>query len=555
MMLTAHNSLAVARRSATARQAYLDAALHEVPRLIASFDRNPFRASYGSCDRQYWHYRTAAFPSEMYQEAIGPLALLYTHELPGNRWYRAPRVQELILAGLAFSAQSAHSDGSCDDYYPFERALGAAVFSLNAASEACRLLDVRDTSTLAFLNRRARWIATHAESGTLANHHALAALALARVADLTNDETLRIASRRKVQQVLAWQSDEGWFEEYGGADPGYQTVTIDCLAKLRELTGDAQLDEPLSRAVRFARRFLHPDGSYAGAYGSRGTLHFYPHGCELLARQSSAAAELADGFLHALATGQAAHFADDRMYVHRLGNLIEAYRDWSSECPVSEACAKHETAYLSHAQLLIARNDESHTIAAAARGGVLTHFRAGERVTTDTGLVVETDDGRVAVSQKHELSRDIRAEIEATGSALATLTVTGPLHWTRFETATPLKQAILHLGMLTVGRFARTLVRKVLQRRLIAGRQTCPIQHSRRIEILRGSPSLRIVDTLQLLDARMQVRRLSAASDLESAYVAASGSYQSALLQPWSDLSAYLDELNTRRSVTIERTW
>ena len=50
---------------------------------------------------------------------------------------------------------------------------------------------------------------------------------------------------------------------------------------------------------------------------------------ELLAAEMPAAAELADGFLRSLASGTAADFSDDRLVAHQLGNLIEAYGDWT----------------------------------------------------------------------------------------------------------------------------------------------------------------------------------------------------------------------------------
>jgi hypothetical protein len=580
----------IVNRPPALRAHYLTAALAQIPRLLGSVDRNPFRATHGSFDRQFWHYRTAAFPSEMYQEAVLPLALIYCHKMPGNRWHRTPRLREWIVGGLQFSANAAHVDGSCDDYYPYERALGAAVFSLNAAAEACRLLAINDRTIIESLRKRAAWIIEHGESGTLTNHHALAALALERVARLTGDERFRVASRRKLGQVLGWQSDEGWFVEYGGADPGYQTVTIDCLAKLRALTGDTMLDEPLNRAVIFARRFLHPDSSYGGEYGSRGTYHFYPHGFELLAHRSAAAADLADGFLASLGSGRQAHFSDDRMYVHRLGNLLEAYLDWSPDRPESAtqtgdhtlarsaseghgisnmasgtlACAsgwcdtvtQFSPEYLPHAQLLVDRTPTRHTIVSAARGGVVKHFVDDRLLTTDTGLVLETVDGRIAASQLHDLTRDIeRGDAETKPDTRAAITITGPLNYTKFETATPLKQAVLHLGMITVGRWCRDLVRRVLQRRVITGRRACPITLSRTIELLAGTPSLRITDRITLDDPRLQIRRMSVSSDLESAYVAASGVYQDSVLQSWTKLDEHVAALNRNRRVTVVRQW
>ncbi len=595
-------------RDPKARDCYLHAALAHIPRLLGAIDRNPYRPTYGCLDRQFWHYRTSAFPSEMYQEGTLPLALVATTRLPGNRWYGQPRVRELAEAALHYAARSCHRDGSCDDYYPFERALGAAAFSFAAATETYRLLRLDDADLLAWLRRRADWLIRHDESGRLANHQALVALGLARLAALTGEAQYAQAAELRLQRVLSWQSPEGWFEEYGGADPGYQTVTIDCLAKYRQLTntnptrkrgrsveaaghtnptrergrsgepgflgespslarrvsvGSAALDECLRRAVAFARLFLHPDDSYAGPYGSRGTCHFYPHGMELLAAEDADAADLADGFLCALGSGRQAYFDDDRLVAHRLGNLIEAYRDWSPERPAARA-AMGQTIFLPGAGLLVRRTESQHTVISAARGGVFKHFAAGRPAVTDAGLVVELTDGRVVVSQQHPASgvtsRVARSEHGGDGRGIG-VTVTGALHLVRFETATPLKQALFHTAMCTVGRFCRTAVRTLLQRRLITGHREAPLRLTRRFELseppltTHHSPSLRVIDTIELTAPSATVRRMSYGTDHEAAYVAASGVYQESVLEPWTDLAKYVAELNQRRRVTIVREW
>jgi len=535
----------------------LAAALADVPRILGAMDRNPYRPTYGCLDRNFWHYRTACFPSQMYQEAVLPLAMAYTVPLPENRWHGRARVRELAVAALRYAARSSHPDGSCDDYYPFERALGAAVFSLCAAARAYQVLGLDDGELLDWLRRRAGWLLAHDESGRLANHQALAMLGLWHVGEITRDDAYRQAAQERLRRLLAWQHEEGWFEEYGGADPGYQTLTIDCLAKYRRASGDCQVDEPLGRALRLARLFLHPDGSLGGPYGSRGTQHFFTHGMELLAAENADAADLADGFLESLRRGSQAHFSDDRMFAHRTANLLEAYLDWSPTRPAGSASpdgsATPTTCWLPGGQLLIRRAGPAHTVVSAARGGTFKHFSTSGQCTSDAGLVLQTADGRLAVSQMHDLGR--RPDVQT--SEPVGLTAGGPLCWVRFETATPLKQAGFHLAMCSVGRWCRTLVRRVLQRRLITGRRPCGARLTRRFEFLdvsaSGGPRLRVTDTIELVHARIQVRRMAFASDLEAAYVAASGVYQDSVLQGWTDLAGYVDELNTRRRVVIVR--
>jgi hypothetical protein len=541
-------------RDPALRELYARAALAQVPRLLGAMDRNPYSPTYGCLDRPFWHYRTSDFPSEMYQEGVLALALVYARGLPGNRWHGEPRVRELAIAGMRYAARSCHRDGSCDDYYPFERALGAAVFSLQAAARAYELLELDDAELRAWVTRRCNWLLEHDESGRLANHQALAAIGLLRAAAITGRSEDRAAAAARIGRVLAWQSSEGWFEEYGGADPGYQTVTIDCLAQYRRLTAAAWLDEPLRRAVAFARLFLHPDSSYGGEYGSRGTYHFYPHGMELLAGEDDNAADLADGFLHSLASGKQAWFDDDRMFAHRLGNLIEAYGNWSPLRPPLQPRGEG-TVHLPQAQIVVRRTSRQHTIISAARGGVCKRFSADHPPWTDAGLVVELTDGRQAVSQKQCAPRVYRPP--ATDHRPPTITVCRCVHWSHSETATPLKLAIFRLALWSVGRWCRTLVRRALQRKLITGRRECPIRLTRTFEFVPtdspGDEVLRVTDLIELVDRRLRVRRMGYGTDHQADYVAACGVYQDSVLQPWTDLSAYVDVLNERRSVTIVR--
>jgi hypothetical protein len=532
------------------RDRYLDGVYDDIARLLGAIDRHPFRPTYGCLDRQYWHYRTACFPSEMYQEGVLPLALVHAHRLPGNRWYGCPRVRELTIAALHFSARSCHRDGSCDDYYPFERALGAAVFSLQAATKAYRLLGLHDPELVSWFERRSRWLMANDESGRLTNHHALAALGLWRVAQITDKDDYRTAARDRIERVLTWQEEEGWFDEYGGADPGYQTVTIDCLVKLRLATGDERLDEPIRRAVAFARHFLHPDGSYAGEYGSRGTYHFYPHGMELLAGQLPHAADLADGFLSALAQGKHGHFHDDRLFAHRLGNQIEAHLDWSPVRPEPSEDSARTIKHFSNAGLFVYTDSDRQTVVSTARGGILKHFET-ERTVTDAGLVVEMQGGMVAVSQMHDHQRSVEVNNVSDGSV--SITVSGPLHTSRFETATPVNQSILHVGMWAVGRWCRTAVRKLLQKRLITGRHSFPIHLTRTIKLQSGEPTVRVKDEIELMSPAVRIERMAYGTDHQAAYVAACGVYQDSILEPWTDLSAYVETLNRERRVVIER--
>src|SRR5690606_30437258 len=148
----------------------------------------------GSFDRSYWHYRTMDFPCGMSQEMVLPLALAHAWDLPGGEAFRGrERLRELVLGAMRFARLSSHSDGTCDDYFPFERAMGALVFSLYAMPESCLVLDLKNSARpedglaelLEFFVRRGDHLGAKNETGQLANHQAFAALALYNVFLLT----------------------------------------------------------------------------------------------------------------------------------------------------------------------------------------------------------------------------------------------------------------------------------------------------------------------------------------------------------------------------------
>ena len=147
------------------RDLFAREALAQIPKILTLQDRNPHSPTYGCFDRNFWQYKIIDFPSGMSQEFVWPLALAYDTNLPDNPFYREPVLPEWVEAGILYAARSAHPDGSCDDYFPFERAGGAAAFSLLACLESYTLLGLNNPVALRFFEKRADWLARHHESG------------------------------------------------------------------------------------------------------------------------------------------------------------------------------------------------------------------------------------------------------------------------------------------------------------------------------------------------------------------------------------------------------
>ena len=103
------------------RDVYAQKALSQIPRILSNQDRTPSSPTYGCLHRDYWLDKTSDFPDAVRQFAVHALALVYKYEMPGNIYYRSPKVRDWTVAALDFWASIQHSDGSFDEFYPYER--------------------------------------------------------------------------------------------------------------------------------------------------------------------------------------------------------------------------------------------------------------------------------------------------------------------------------------------------------------------------------------------------------------------------------------------------
>ena len=376
------------------RDALAARALAEIPRVLTLQDRVPVSATYGCFDRAYWHYRTADFPSGMAQKLVLPLALVWALDLPGNPYRGEREVRAAVEAGIRYAARSAHADGSCDDYYPFERASGAAAFALLACLDAAEIIGLAGDAELdAFFVRRARWLASHEESGRLANHEALICACLVRMGERYGGEW-EAPLRHRLERLLAWQSDEGWFDEYGGADPGYQTLTLAQLADIDRRRPDLALRPAIEAGVGFLHTVLHPDGTLGGEYASRATVNYFPHGLEIAGAWLPLALGVNDRALPRFAD---AAVSDDRMFGHHLTSWLLTWREWQPERP-GPAPLPERTAILEEARLLVQVRGERRLYLGWSKGGAFRLYDGERLVLADTGPALALAGGALAVT-------------------------------------------------------------------------------------------------------------------------------------------------------------
>jgi hypothetical protein len=343
--------------------------------------------------------------------------------------------------------------------------------------------------------------------------------------------------------VLSWQSEEGWFWEYEGCDPGYHTLTVWCLARLYQLEPSPKLKEALTKAVRLADAFVHPDGSYGGEYGSRNTYNFFPHGFELVGSWLPEALSINDYFLKGLGDGLAPCYADDHIIGHHAWNYLLAWRDFVPDRPPARRSA--ESVWLKQAGIVIDRRANTELYLALNKGGVFKLFRDARLIASDTQLSLAVQTGGKTANAVGHLIDDYEIKVGENE-----ISVRGSLGWAKHNQMTPLKLVVLRLVMITIGRFFPNLIRRVLQKMLITGKKNAPFQFARSLRWENGA--WRITDELR---ARSWdgVAAAGIGCDQTSIHVVMSRTYQRAQLQGWLDLTDQVRELRPGEALRIER--
>ncbi len=526
------------------RDLFAKEALAQIPKILTLLDRNPHSPTYGCFDRNFWHYKIIDFPSGMAQEFVLPLALAYSLDIPNNPYYLQEMIYKWVEAGIFYAVRTAHADGSCDDYFPFERASGATAFSLLAGIESYQILGLNNYKILSFFEKRADWLINHYESGKLANHEALIVLCLALLNLLLETYKWDTPKTARLERLLSWQSQEGWFTEYSGFDPGYHTLTISCLARVYELNPSEKLKDAITKAVELTTQFIHPDGSFGGEYASRNTYNFFPHGFELVGKWLPSAFFINDQFLVGLKNGLAPCYTDDHIIGHHTWNYFLAWRDFVTERPTSVS-RDVASICLKEAEILIKRRPGTELYVSMNKGGVFKLFRGQKLIASDTHLSLQVKKGRKTLNAVSHLSGDYDVKIYQDE-----LIISGNMGWAKQTQMSPLKLIIMRLVMLTFGRFFPNLIRKTLQKILITGKEDAPFYFSRHFKYEDGM--WYITDEL-FAKSWLDVISAGIGCDQTSIYVVMSRTFQINQLQLWHDLTTEIKKLAPGQPLRIER--
>ena len=303
---------------------------------------------------------------------------------------------------------------------------------------------------------------------------------------------------------------------------------------------------PIEKAVRFAAHFVHPDGTFGGEYASRNTRNFFPHGFELAGAWLPEALSVNDRFLEGLAADRQPCYADDHILGHHMWNDLLAWRDFVEIRPAASAIEPGRASF-PNAGLLVDSRDSKTLIVSTNKGGVFKFYRNNELTASDTQISIQTagKGGKARNAVGHLVDGyDVAIEDDA-------ITVSGALGWAKHKGMTPAKMIVLRLVMLTAGRFFPDLIRKILQKMLITGKEDAPFRFIRRIEWREGG-ALGVHDEVTA-DDWGSVEAAGIGGYQTSIYVVMSRVFAADQLHPWEDLTDRVRKLGAGEALRVER--
>lgn len=471
-------------RNAYARE--IDAAL---PRVLALPDRDPLSPTRGYGDRQFWAWKLIDFPNGTLQGAVNGLSALLAADAFAPHVRRAG-IEALIVEMQAASLRMMRRDGSFEEALPYEQSY--CVTALVAYDHLCAAMrrgaapvDVRP------LERAVRFLVRRDEThGFISNHLATAVAALLRWDALAGDAAAARKADMLLDRILAAQSEEGWFVEYGGADPGYQTLCMTHLADAAETASDERLWAALEKGAAFLSHFVHPDGSFGGVYGSRATRIYYPAAMELLARRSPLAARMAARMKRAISEAATVPLAaiDQPNLMPVFNNYCQALLAAVGREDAGQWEAPAGRRWMPQAGLLVDIGPRHHTVISARKGGVAYHWRDGALVLADPGIALR-DGARLLTSQGDDPANAVEIANDE-------VRVSGRLR----QHAIPLPNAFNFLALRLLGATVmrlpamNALVKQLIAGMLVRASRAGAGTFTRRITL---GPDLRIADEWQ----------------------------------------------------------
>jgi len=362
-----------------------------LPRILTQGCRDAGHPAFGCFDRNWWHYKIRDFPSIILQQAgyavwqASEAAIL---DAPGHA------MRELAAGSARFWNKRALCHGAFEEYYPWEQGYPPLAFGTLAVAKLVAEGVVPSEDVRSGLEIAARQLVDRFEPQAANQQVAgVAAMACLKVIspELISDSDFESTLKR----TLALQHEEGWYEEYGGPDVGYLSVTVDCLFDILDWTSDERVRQSILKSCQFIAAITAHGTLTTGLHNARNTDYLVPYG--LIRAASEFSLEWREGWrtveglfgrasdpLHALSS------TDDRYLCHYIGHSIfRAVKLLDQVAEIQQQVGKplisRCTNFPASGHVIWADQETGiQAICSTKKGGIFT-LRKGEALVSDYG--------------------------------------------------------------------------------------------------------------------------------------------------------------------------
>lgn len=368
---------------------------HLFPRILTQVCRDPGSPSFGSFDRNWWHYKIRDFSSVILQQG-GYLTYLYSRFNSYTPYKN--KLEEIAKASVYFWGKRANKYGAFEEYYPWEKGYPPTAFSTLAMAKLIEKLDISDRTIDKALQVAAKQLINRFEHKAANQQVAgLAALAVIKRIrpQLVNDHDFE----KLTKKTLALQNPEGWFVEYDGPDLGYLSVTMDCLWDLFDYTGNQEFYYVNVKALNFMAPFVDFAKSNIGMHNARNTDYVVPYGISrFLNDQDITVQQQALNIFESLYSNMYNdHFfmaIDDRYWIHYIGHSVARAELFLTEHSIllnKPGKIKNvigiEKQTFRNSGHLIFKSAQYQVLISANKGGIFT-IKNGEAIISNFGWIV-----------------------------------------------------------------------------------------------------------------------------------------------------------------------
>ena len=256
-----------------------------LPRILSFYNKNYIDQNLGNGDRFRWAWGLIDYTNSTYVCSMFGLSCLIKYnffkknedeifETIDNMFCN---LKYIIKKNYGFNESFPNEHSFCVTALVAEAALGT-LENLNNYLTKVKIQKYKEicTSIILKLNKLSE---NHA---FISNHLATAALAYCRYWKLTKNNYYKLKYEKLLNKILDNQSKEGWYKEYDGFDPGYESLSINYLSQIYKITKNKKLYKSLKKSCNFIKLFFLSNNNFGGIYGSRCTEFLFPGGFEIV---------------------------------------------------------------------------------------------------------------------------------------------------------------------------------------------------------------------------------------------------------------------------------